>query len=129
MSWSSRTTTTTTFDRAVISSLSSRHSTRFIVPRRVGERLRGWGVAAERITELGWDEFVQVATVRFTATEARHASRRGVFDGSSTMWASWELPGVTASVFYTGDHQYVHDRVLLRFGQAFSAAPCAPAGN
>jgi L-ascorbate metabolism protein UlaG (beta-lactamase superfamily) len=93
-------------DRAVICSLASRQRTRFIVPSSVGERLRGWGVAADRITELGWDEFVQVSTVRFTATEARHASRRGVFDGSSTLWVSWALHGVTASVFYTGDSGY-----------------------
>lgn len=70
-------------DRAVICGLASRQRTRFIVPSRVGERLRGWGVAADRITELGWDEFVQVSIVRFTATEARHASRRACSTAAS----------------------------------------------
>lgn len=104
-------------DRSVICSLAARQCTRFIVPNRVGDRLRAWGVPADRITELGWDESVQLGTVRFTATEARHASRRGVFDGSSTLWASWALHGVSASVFYTGDSGY--GQHWSRIGEAY----------
>lgn len=93
-------------DRALIRSLAEHQTTRFLVPTRVGRRLVRWGVAADRITELAWDESVQLSTVTFTATEARHASRRGLFDGSSTLWASWALHGETASVFFTGDSGY-----------------------
>jgi L-ascorbate metabolism protein UlaG (beta-lactamase superfamily) len=93
-------------DRALVRTLAARQKTRFVVPTRVGRRLQRWGVPADRITELGWDEFVQVSTVRFTATEGRHSSRRGVFDGRSTLWASWAVHGVTGSAFYTGDSGY-----------------------
>lgn len=78
-------------DRALVRTLAAHQKTRFVVPTRVGKRLERWGVSADRITELGWDEFIQVSTVRFTATECHHSSRRGLFDGQSTLWASWAI--------------------------------------
>ena len=93
-------------DRALIRTLGARQNTRFLVPTGIGRRLAAWGVLPDRITELGWDEFVQVSSVRFTATECRHSSRRGVFDGQSTLWASWAIHGRSARVFYTGDSGY-----------------------
>ncbi len=93
-------------DRALIRTLAQRAHTRFVVPTRVGLRLQRWGVDPDRITELGWDQSVQISTVAFTATECRHSSRRGLFDGQSTLWASWAIRGTDGSVFYTGDSGY-----------------------
>lgn len=93
-------------DRALIRHLAARQQTRFVVPIGVGTRMARWGVSPARITELAWDESVQVSTVRFTATECHHSSRRGVFDGQSTLWASWAIHGDNASVFFTGDSGY-----------------------
>ncbi len=91
--------------------------TRFLVPQGVGARLRRWGVPAERITELVWDQSADISTVTFTATESHHSSGRGIRDQSSTLWASWAIKGHDVSVFYTGDSGYgAH---WARIGEAY----------
>ena len=92
-------------DRALVRHLA-RTRTRFVVPRGIGARLTRWGVARDLVTELGWDESVQVSTVSFTATEAHHSSGRLLHDQDTTLWASWSIRGQDVSVFYTGDSGY-----------------------
>ncbi|MBO5762734.1 MAG: MBL fold metallo-hydrolase, partial [Lentisphaeria bacterium] len=47
--------------------------TRFVVPLGVGTRLRGWGIAPERIVELNWyDSTVLYDTLTVTMTPGRH---------------------------------------------------------
>jgi L-ascorbate metabolism protein UlaG (beta-lactamase superfamily) len=93
-------------DSALVRHLATSSSTRFVVPLGIGRLLGRWGVPSERVTELDWDETVQVSTVTFTATEAHHSSGRFLHDQDSTLWASWCLRGQDASVFYTGDSGY-----------------------
>ncbi len=77
----------------------------FLVPLGVGAHLEAWGVPADRIIELDWDEHATVGALRFTATAARHFSGRSLRrDG--TLWASWVIAGPTRRVFYTGDTGY-----------------------
>ncbi|SHN40163.1 MBL fold metallo-hydrolase [Cryptosporangium aurantiacum] len=80
----------------------------FLVPLGIGAHLERWGVPADRIVELDWDESVVVAGVRFTATEARHFSGRA-FSRDNTLWASWVVAGAKRRVFYTGDTGYFPD--------------------
>lgn len=93
-------------DRALVQTLARTREPQFLVPRGVGARLIRWGVSPAKVTELAWDEFVQVSTVRFTATEAHHSSGRGIRDQSSTLWASWAIHGQDTAIFYTGDSGY-----------------------
>jgi len=51
------------------------------VPLGVGERLTRWGIAKERIVELGWwSEFQVQNNLIIVATPAQHFSGRGLFD-------------------------------------------------
>jgi L-ascorbate metabolism protein UlaG (beta-lactamase superfamily) len=69
----------------------------------VGNRLSGFGVAAEKITELDWTESVQVGGLKLTAWPARHFSGRGVLDRFKTLWSSFVLEGPQHRVFYGAD--------------------------
>ncbi len=78
--------------------------TRFIVPLGVGAHLEYWGVPPDRIVELDWWEEVSLGPeVTLTATPARHASGRQVFDQMSTLWMGVALRGPRHSVYYSGD--------------------------
>lgn len=79
----------------------------FVVPEKVGERLRKWGVAAEKIVELNWwQEHRSQAGLTITATPARHFSGRTPFDRNNTLWASWVIQTESHRVFYSGDSGY-----------------------
>ena len=92
-------------DMATIRALAADEVTTFLVPLGVGAHLERWGIAADRIAELDWDESTTVAGVRFTVTAARHFSGRG-FTRDQTLWGSWVLAGRSRRVFYSGDTGY-----------------------
>jgi L-ascorbate metabolism protein UlaG (beta-lactamase superfamily) len=93
-------------DRALVRHLATSSRARFVVPQGIGKLVARWGVPSDRVTELAWDEFVQVSTVTFTATESHHSSGRWLHDQDTTLWASWCIRGQDVSVFYTGDSGY-----------------------
>ncbi len=76
---------------------------RFIVPLGVGARLQGWGIPADRITELDWWDEATVGTLRIVATPSRHFSGRAPWDEDRTLWAGWALIGTERRLFYSGD--------------------------
>ncbi len=69
----------------------------------VGKRLRSFGVAAAKITELDWTESVSVGGLKLTAWPARHFSGRGVLDRFKTLWSSFVIEGPQHRVFYGAD--------------------------
>lgn len=77
--------------------------TRFVVPLGVGARLVGWGVPAERITELDWWESVRVGDLEVVLTPARHASGRGLRDKDRTLWGGFAFRGPRHRVYFSGD--------------------------
>ena len=79
---------------------------RYFVPLAVGARLRGMGVAPERIVELDWWQAEQHAGVGITATPSQHFSGRSLTDRDSTLWASWVLQAGGQRIFYSGDSGY-----------------------
>jgi L-ascorbate metabolism protein UlaG (beta-lactamase superfamily) len=79
---------------------------RFVTSLGVGAHLDAWGVAAERITELDWEETTEVAGLQITALPARHFSGRRFRDTNTTLWSSWSIAGRTHRVFYSGDSGY-----------------------
>jgi L-ascorbate metabolism protein UlaG (beta-lactamase superfamily) len=76
---------------------------RWVTSLGVGRRLRGFGVPAERITELDWTESAEVGGLKVTAWPARHFSGRGLFDRFTTLWGSFVIEGPRHRVFYGAD--------------------------
>jgi L-ascorbate metabolism protein UlaG (beta-lactamase superfamily) len=76
---------------------------RWVTSLGVGRRLRGFGVPAEKITELDWTESLEVGALKVTAWPARHFSGRGVFDRFTTLWSSFVIEGPRHRVYYGGD--------------------------
>ena len=69
----------------------------------VGAELERFGIPAVRITELDWNESVELAGLRITATPSQHFSGRGVTDRNKTLWASWVIQSERRKVFFSGD--------------------------
>lgn len=80
---------------------------RWVTSLGVGRRLREFGVAAERITELDWTESTdlsaEVPGLSITAWPARHFSGRGLGDRFTTLWSSFVLQGARHRVYYGAD--------------------------
>lgn len=79
---------------------------RFIVPLGVGARLRGWGIAADRITELNWGQSTEAGGLKITSVTARHFSGRFLNDRNRTLWTAFVLTGPKHKVFFAGDGGY-----------------------
>jgi L-ascorbate metabolism protein UlaG (beta-lactamase superfamily) len=109
-------------DMATIVELVQRQAAPFLVPLGVGAHLERWGVPAERIVELDWNEDTTIGQLRLTTTAARHFSGRG-FSRDGTLWASWVVAGPSHKLFYSGDTGYFDGfaRIGAEFGP-FDAA-------
>ncbi len=69
----------------------------------VGAHLERYGIAPERITELDWNESVELAGLQLTATPAQHFSGRRLGGRNTTLWASWVIQSEHRKVFFSGD--------------------------
>ncbi|MFF3459154.1 MBL fold metallo-hydrolase [Streptomyces sp. NPDC002730] len=78
----------------------------FAVPLGVGAHLEHWGVPADRLRELDWNESTEVAGLRLTATPARHFCGRGLRNQQHTLWASWAVAGPEHRIYHSGDTGY-----------------------
>ncbi|UNO44342.1 MBL fold metallo-hydrolase [Streptomyces sp. MST-110588] len=78
----------------------------FVVPLGIGADLEFWGVPAERITELDWNESTRVSGLALTATPAQHFCGRGLRGPQHTLWASWVVAGPEHRIYHSGDTGY-----------------------
>ena len=78
----------------------------FLTPLGVGDRLVEWGVDASKVHQFDWWQGIEIDGLSFTATPAQHFSGRSVFDGNSTLWASWVIVDGDLRVFFSGDTGY-----------------------
>ncbi|WP_211284142.1 MBL fold metallo-hydrolase [Oceanimonas doudoroffii] len=92
-------------DKASILALNDKVA-RFLVPLRVGNHLRRWGVDDDKIIELDWWQSHSLGSITFTATPAQHFSGRGLRDKDHTLWAGWAIAGQAANLFFSGDSGY-----------------------
>jgi len=76
---------------------------RWVTSLGVGELLQGFGVAAEKITELDWTESIAVAGCTLTALPARHFSGRSLSNRFETLWSSFVLKGARHTVYFGSD--------------------------
>ena len=92
-------------DKASILALADKVE-QFVTPLKVGNYLREWGIADDKITELDWWQSKQLSELTITATPAQHFSGRGLFDKDETLWASWVIAHKGTKLFYSGDGGY-----------------------
>ncbi|KLU24330.1 hydrolase [Caballeronia mineralivorans PML1(12)] len=78
----------------------------FLTPLGVGDRLIEWGIDASKVRQFDWWQDTEVDGIQFTATPAQHFSGRSLFDGNSTLWASWVIVDDDLRVFFSGDTGY-----------------------
>ncbi|WP_327371468.1 MBL fold metallo-hydrolase [Streptomyces sp. NBC_01217] len=78
----------------------------FAVPLGVGAHLERWGVSADQLRELDWNETAQIAGISLTATPARHFCGRGLRNQQHTLWASWAVAGPEHRIYHSGDTGY-----------------------
>lgn len=78
----------------------------FAVPLGVGAHLERWGVPADRLRELDWNETTKVAGLSLTATPAQHFCGRGLRNQQFTLWASWVVAGDEHRIYHSGDTGY-----------------------
>ena len=92
-------------DTATVDVLVATQSMPFVVPLGIGEHLARWGVPADRIIELDWDQEHRIGELAFTCTEARHFSGRAL-GSNTTLWSSWVIAGERRRVYFGGDSGY-----------------------
>ncbi|MFI8093967.1 MBL fold metallo-hydrolase [Streptomyces sp. NPDC086080] len=80
--------------------------TLFAVPLGVGAHLEHWGVSADRLRELDWQETTRIGGLTLTATPARHFCGRGLRNTQHTLWASWAVAGEKHRIYHSGDTGY-----------------------
>ena len=80
--------------------------TRFAVPLGIGAHLERWDVPPAQITELDWNESIDLAGLRITATPSRHYSGRNPRHNNETLWTSWVVRGPGHRFFFSGDTGY-----------------------
>jgi L-ascorbate metabolism protein UlaG (beta-lactamase superfamily) len=87
-----------------LAKLPSVKNAQWVTSLGVAERLRKFGVPAERIKELNWTESLTLAQgLTITALPARHFSGRGVFDRFTTLWSSFTLKSARHNIYYGAD--------------------------
>jgi L-ascorbate metabolism protein UlaG (beta-lactamase superfamily) len=79
---------------------------RYFVPLGVGQRLRDWGIPADRIEEFDWWQEGKWGDIVLTAAPAQHFSGRTLWDRNKTLWASWLIRSAEGRIFYSGDSGY-----------------------
>ncbi|WP_321930179.1 MBL fold metallo-hydrolase [Paraburkholderia guartelaensis] len=78
----------------------------FLTPLGVGDRLIDWGIDGAKVRQFDWWQGASVEGIEFTATPAQHFSGRSLFDGNSTLWASWVIADADLRVYFSGDTGY-----------------------
>lgn len=77
-----------------------------ICPLGVGAHLEYWGFDPAKITELDWNDSIQLdQNIKITALPARHFSGRGL-TGDKTLWASFMLQSSFGNIYLSGDTGY-----------------------
>lgn len=81
-----------------------------LVPLGLKKMLAKWGV--KQIIELDWWSSVSIEGLTFSATPAKHWSKRGLLDENKTLWCGWVIQSDInnqnncKTVYFTGDTGY-----------------------
>lgn len=89
-------------DKDSVKKLATKTSA-YVVPKKVDEDLKRWGIASEKITVLDWGETIQFSEhIKITSTPARHFSGRGL-KANTSLWSSYVLEFYGMKIFVGGD--------------------------
>ena len=77
----------------------------FLCSIGVGAHLEKWGVAKDKIIEIGWQQTTEVAGIIFTAVPARHFTGRK-FKRNQTLWSAFVMDCGQYKLFLGGDSGY-----------------------
>jgi len=86
-----------------LAELESMQGAKWVTSLGVGAVLRGFGVKAEKISELDWTESATVKGLEITAVPSRHFSGRSMFNRFETLWSAFVLKGAKHSVYFGAD--------------------------
>jgi len=101
-------------EEPTVQALAARGS-RFVCPLGVGEILRGWGIAADRIREIDWWEREELARgLSVTAVPGRHMSGRGLTDQNKTLWCGYYIAGPGGTTYCSGDTSWGRHFEMIR---------------
>ncbi|MFV0495799.1 MBL fold metallo-hydrolase [Mycobacterium sp.] len=92
-------------DMETVLALARMQRAPFFVPLAVGAHLRAWGIPAERIVELDWNQSTRVGELTIVCMPARHFSGR-FLTRNNTLWASWAFVGPAHRAYFGGDTGY-----------------------
>ena len=79
---------------------------RFFVPLGVGNHLKRWEIADDKIVELDWWQEAVYENLNIVLTPSRHMSGRGLSDQSATLWGSWIIQNQYSNIYFSGDGGY-----------------------
>jgi len=83
----------------------------------VGAHLERWGIKADKINELGWNQsLTSFNGLEFTAVPARHFTGRK-FKRNQTLWSAFVLKTASCKLFLGGDSGY--DTHFAKIGEEF----------
>jgi len=92
-------------DKATVKKLAAK-TRYFVMPLKVGQHMRDWGIEESKIIELDWWQQTQVEDIDLIATPTQHFSGRGLTDRDKTLWASWVIQSQQANLYFSGDSGY-----------------------
>ncbi|OOF57602.1 multidrug transporter [Rodentibacter myodis] len=78
----------------------------FIAPLGVKAHLVRWGVKAENITELDWEEQTNIGDIAITFVPGRHFSGRELNIQNPTLWGGYVVKSPDLSLYFSADSGY-----------------------
>lgn len=78
----------------------------FYMPLGVSKHLKKWGIEADKINELDWDDSITLDELSFICAPAQHFSGRSISDNSSTLWCSWIIKNNSHNIYFSADGGY-----------------------
>ena len=101
-------------EEPTVRKLAARGS-RFVCPLGVGELLRGWDIAADRIRELDWWQSETLAeNLTVTAVPGRHMTGRSLTDQNRTLWCGYFTQGLGGNTYFSGDTSWGRHFAMIR---------------
>lgn len=92
-------------DRKTIRSMDAQVK-HYVVPEGVGAILKRFGIAADKVTELGWYEDYTRDGLMVTLVPSQHDSGRSPFSMDATLWGGFLLRNKDYTVYQSGDGGY-----------------------
>ena len=103
-------------DLQTINQLANKNHIKVITPLNTGKYFKANGY--KNIYELDWQQSISFNDIRFTAMPAIHFSRRGLFDGDTTLWAGFTVKTPQQNIYFSGDTAYgaIFKNIIAKYG-------------